>query len=148
MTAIDEVYIPSPSAPPRSRWRRPSTHPAARSAWPVARFPTRRLQALTLLNDPVFQEAAQALGQLMAARGGSIEERVEALFQRCLARPPDREERSQLARFFQSQKRRFELKELDAAKIAGPGSGEANERAAWTVLARVILNLDESIIKG
>jgi len=106
------------------------------------------LQALTLLNDPVFEEAAQALGQLMAARGGSVEERVDALFRRCLTRPPDRDELSQLARFFQSQKRRFELKELDAAKIAGPGTGEAIERAAWTVLARVILNLDEAVTKG
>ena len=35
------------------------------------------LQALTLLNDPVFEEAAQALGRLMAARGGPVEERVD-----------------------------------------------------------------------
>ena len=40
------------------------------------------------------------------------------------------------------------LKELDAAKIAGPGLGEASERAAWTVLARVLLNLDEAVTKG
>jgi Protein of unknown function (DUF1553)/Protein of unknown function (DUF1549)/Planctomycete cytochrome C len=106
------------------------------------------LQALTLLNDPVFQEAAQALGQLMNARGGSVDERVNALFRRCLTRAPDRDELSQLAQFFQSQKRRFELKELDAAQIAGPGPGEASERAAWTVLARVILNLDEAVTKG
>jgi hypothetical protein len=106
------------------------------------------LQALTLLNDPVFQEAAQALGQLMAARGGSVEGRVDTLFRRCLTRAPDRDELAQLAQFFQSQKRRFELKQLDAAKIAGPGTTEASERAAWTVLARVILNLDEAVTKG
>jgi hypothetical protein len=106
------------------------------------------LQALTLLNDPVFLEAAQALGRLMAARGGPVEERVDALFRRCLTRPPDRVELSQLARFLRSQKRRFELKELDAAKFAGPGEGAASERAAWTVLARVILNLDEAVTKG
>ena len=106
------------------------------------------LQALTLLNDPVFEEAAQALGRLMAATDGSVEERVDALFRRCLTRPPDRDELTRLAQFFQSQKRRFELKELDAAKIAGPGTGEAGERAAWTILARVILNLDEAVTKG
>jgi hypothetical protein len=100
------------------------------------------------LNDPVFQESAQALGQLMAARGGSVAERVDSLFRRCLTRAPDRDELSQLVQFFQSQKRRFELKELDAAKIAGPGTIEASERAAWTVLARVILNLDEAVTKG
>ena len=81
------------------------------------------LQALTLLNDPVFEEAAQALGRLMAAQGGPVEDRVDALFRRCLTRAPDRDEVSQLAAFFQAQKRRFELKELDAAKIAGPGDG-------------------------
>ena len=84
----------------------------------------------------------------MAARGGPVEERVDALFRRCLTRAPDRDEVSQLARFFQAQKRRFELKELDAAKIAGPGEGDASERAAWTVLARVLLNLDEAVTKG
>ena len=106
------------------------------------------LQALTLLNDPVFEEAAQALGRMMAARGGPVEERVEILFRRCLTRAPDSDEVSQLARFFQVQKRRFELKELDPAKIAGPGEAEAGERAAWTVLARVLLNLDEAVTKG
>ena len=47
--------IRSPSAPLRSPWRRRSTRPAARSASPGARFPIPRLQALTLLNDPVFR---------------------------------------------------------------------------------------------
>ena len=106
------------------------------------------LQALTLLNDPVFQDAAQALGRLMAARGGSVEERIDSLFRRCLTRAPDRDEMSQLVAFLQAQKRRFELKELDAARIAGPGEGDADERAAWTVLARVLLNLDEAVTKG
>jgi len=96
----------------------------------------------------VFQEAAQALGRLMAARSGSVEERVDALFRRCLTRPPDRDELSRLVRFFRSQKTRFERKELDAATIAGPGEGDAGERAAWTVLARAILNLDEAVTKG
>ena len=36
------------------------------------------LQALTLLNDPVFEEAAQALGPMMAARSGTVEERAES----------------------------------------------------------------------
>ena len=53
-----------------------------------------------------------------------------------------------LVQFYQAQKRRFERKELDAARIAGPGEGEAGERAAWTVLARALLNLDEAVTKG
>jgi hypothetical protein len=106
------------------------------------------LQALTLLNDPVFQETAQALGRLMAAKSGSVEDRIDALFRRCLVRSPERDELSMLVRYYQSQKGRFERKELDAAAVAGPGEGEASERAAWTVLARAILNLDETITKG
>jgi hypothetical protein len=106
------------------------------------------LQALTLLNDPVFQEAAQALGRLIAAQGGSVEARVDALFRRCLTRAPDRDELAQLVRFFKSQKPRFERKELDAAAIAGAGEGDAIERAAWTILARALLNLDEAVTKG
>jgi hypothetical protein len=106
------------------------------------------LQALTLLNDPVFQESTQALGRLMAAAAGSVEERIDALFRRCLTRPPDRGEVARLAQFYRTQKRRLERNELDAAKIAGAGEGKTGERAAWTIVARVILNLDEAITRG
>jgi hypothetical protein len=105
------------------------------------------LQALTLLNDTAFVECAQALGRLTASREGSAEERAAWLFRRCLTRPPTAEERAALAAFYRTQKGRFERKELDAAKIAGPGDGDANERAAWTVTARAILNLDEFVTK-
>ena len=73
--------------------------------------------------------------------------RAAWLFRRCLTRPPTNEERAALAKFYRSQKERFERKELDAAKIAGPGEGNANERAAWTVTARALLNLDEFVMK-
>ncbi|HEY7326345.1 MAG TPA: PSD1 and planctomycete cytochrome C domain-containing protein [Gemmataceae bacterium] len=105
------------------------------------------LQALTLLNDPTFIEAAQALGRMMTERKGSVAERVDHLFRRCLTRPPSAEEKSQLVTFFETQKRRCEHKELDAAKIAGIGAGDVNERAAWTALARTLFNLDEAIVK-
>jgi hypothetical protein len=106
------------------------------------------LQALTLLNDPAFTEAAQALGRMTAARKGSVAQRVDYLFCRCLTRPPTAEETIQLVQFYESQKRRFERKDLDAAKIAGAGSGDVNERAAWTALARILCNLDEAIVKN
>jgi hypothetical protein len=106
------------------------------------------LQSLTLLNDPVFQEAAQELGRRMASQAGSVEERIDDLFRRCIARPPEPDERSLLLRFYRVQRERFERKELDAAAIAGPGEGDAVERAIWAVLARAILNLDEVVTKG
>jgi hypothetical protein len=72
---------------------------------------------------------------------------VDYLFRRCLTRPPTAEETAQLVKFYQTQKSRFEQKNLDAAKIAGAGTGDVNERAAWTALARILFNLDEAIVK-
>jgi hypothetical protein len=106
------------------------------------------LQALTLLNDVVFTEAAQAMGKLLAARGGTVGERMVFAFRRVLTRPPTKEEVATLVKFFESQRQRFAAKEFDAAKLAGPGAGDANERAAWTVVARALFNLDEAITKG
>ena len=106
------------------------------------------LQALTLLNDVVLTEAAQALGKIAAARSGNIEDRVVALFRRCLTRPPNPDELTTLTRFFENQKRRLVANELDPVKIAGAGEGDVVERAAWTTLARAILNLDEAITRS
>jgi hypothetical protein len=105
------------------------------------------LQALTLMNDPVFVDAAQALGRMMAARQAAVESRAAYLFRRCLTRPPVDEELALLVKYYRGQKQRFAGKELDAAAVAGPGEGDANERAAWTVVARSLLNLDETITK-
>ena len=105
------------------------------------------LQALTLLNDPVVSDAAQALGRMLAARKGTTEEKAEYLCRRCLTRLPSRDELAKLTAFVETQQRRFEKKELDAAVIAGPGDGDVNERAAWAALARVLFNVDEMIAK-
>lgn len=106
------------------------------------------LQALTMLNDAVLIEASQALGRLMADQPGSEAFRVRSLFQRFFARPPARDEVMLLVKFLQTQKRRFASGELDAAAVAGQGAGEADERAAWSALARALFNLDEAITKG
>lgn len=106
------------------------------------------LQALTLLNDAVFVEAAQALGRRLATLPGSEEERVQLAFRRILTRPATKDEIEKLTAFFVAQKRRFSLGELNAATVAGSGDGDVNERAAWTTLVRVLFNLDETITKG
>ena len=99
------------------------------------------------MNDTVYWEAAQALGTMLAARPGSLDERIDYLFRRALVRPPEGAERARLSAFFQTQHERLAKQELDASKIAGPGE-DALERAAWTLLARAILNLDETITKN
>jgi len=73
---------------------------------------------------------------------------VENLFRRCVTRPPSAEERAQLVKFYETQRARFAAGELKAADFAGKGDGDANERAAWTALARALLNLDEMISKS
>ena len=77
------------------------------------------LQALTLLNDPVFVEGSQALGELLAGTPGTLEARIGRLFRLCLSRPPEPEELSMLVHFYGNQRERLVKKELDAAKIAG-----------------------------
>jgi hypothetical protein len=103
------------------------------------------LQALTLLNDTVFFEAAQALGRMAAENRGSVEERAQMVFRRCLTRPPYDRELQGLTGFYHRQLERFKNGELDAAEVAGPGEGDVHQRAAWSALARVVLNLDETV---
>ena len=105
------------------------------------------LQALTLLNDAVFVETAQALGREWAAQAGSTPARLKELFQRCLTRPPTDTEMSHLVDFHAKQLARLSKKELDAEKLAGPGESDPAQRAVWTLVARALLNLDETITK-
>ncbi|HUG94112.1 MAG TPA: DUF1553 domain-containing protein, partial [Planctomycetaceae bacterium] len=109
------------------------------------------LQALTLLNDTVFVEAAQELGRWAAelpVHGdgvAAVEERMIALVRRCLTRPPDTEELRLLLDFHDEQKCRLATGELNAGMIGGGHPDGAIEVAAWTSVARAVMNLDEFI---
>lgn len=106
------------------------------------------LQALALLNDVVFLDASRALGRTLATQSGSVEDRVRSLFRRCLTRPPTDEEVATLAKFYAAQKERFAKGELDAKALAGETTGDVNECAAWTALARALWNFDEAITRS
>jgi hypothetical protein len=106
------------------------------------------LQALTLLNDAVFVEAAQALGNWAAAQSEPVPVRVGALFRRCLIRQPSSDELRLLVDFYQTQRERFARQDAAVDAVAGPGSGDVRDRAAWTLVARALLNLDETITKN
>jgi hypothetical protein len=107
------------------------------------------LQALSLLNDTVFMECARSLGQRAAKMVGEAPTRVEFLFRCCLTRPTSDEERAKLVQFYQTQIARIACGELKAADIMETNKGDRlNEEAAWTVVARVLLNLDEAITKS
>ena len=104
------------------------------------------LQALTMLNDTIFIEAAQTLGREFSGRNEPESVRLQTLFRRCLTRPASTEELSLLTRYLEEQSARLQRKDLDAAAIAGPGDN-AISRAAWTLVARALLNLDEIITR-
>ena len=107
------------------------------------------LQALTLLNDPVFVEGSQALGARWRSATGTCRrtDRRAVSGYVCRARRSLRK-LSMLVHFYENQRERLAKKELDATKIAGSAGDLAIDTAAWTILARAILNLDETVTKG
>ncbi len=121
--------------------------PSGEACLPRREVSNTPLQALTLLNDAVFLEAAQQLGREWATRSGSTEEQVTALFRRCLTRPPRSDELTALVTFLEQQQKKFATNEPAAKQLAGPGDDNVITRAAWTATARVLLNLDEMIGK-
>jgi Protein of unknown function (DUF1553)/Protein of unknown function (DUF1549)/Planctomycete cytochrome C len=115
------------------------------------------LQALATLNEPIYLECARALAMLTLERGGSTNsERLSYAFRRCLARAPADSEKSTLLRLLDKQMRRFEAPGADAWAVAAgdsakhpqlPAGARPQDFAGWTVVARVLLNLDETITK-
>jgi len=86
------------------------------------------LQALTLLNDQMFMEAAQAMAKAVLAESPDDDSRLTNTFRRCLTRPPASDELTMLKTFLQKQR---------AQKLDG--------EALWTSVCRAVLNLDEAI---
>ena len=104
------------------------------------------LQALTLLNDPVFFECAQQLGARMAeVPTADAAERIRHGFERALARPPSAEELARLLKLYEAQLKLAQANADGAAKIVGAkqAAPEVPEKATLIALGRVILNLDE-----
>jgi hypothetical protein len=52
-----------------------------------------------------------------------------------------------MVQFVERQRGRFDAGQLDARKFTADGEGNLVERATWTVVARAVLNLDESVMK-
>ncbi|HEY4988403.1 MAG TPA: DUF1553 domain-containing protein, partial [Opitutaceae bacterium] len=112
-------------------------------------------QALTLLNDPTFVEAARALAEhsLAAHPGADFGVSLNEAFLRLLARPASERETDSLRRFFEGQLTYYRSKPAEADKAlsvgryAGPGVADAPTLAAWASVARVLLNLNETIVR-
>ena len=119
------------------------------------------LQALTLLNEPLFMESARALASMTLRQGGDTgSQRLIFAFRRCLGREPTAAESAELLAFLDKQERRLREGWLSAPDLAGLHGKDAKEvlalvpkgatpadLAAWTAVSRVLLNLDETITK-
>lgn len=111
------------------------------------------LQALTTLNDPVFFEAAQHLALRMTRLASAdIGDRAAHGFRLALSRTPSASELEHLVSFHREERTRFESDLMAAFEAtAGIWDGSANpdlaDLAAWTMVANVLLNLDETITK-
>lgn len=109
------------------------------------------LQALTLMNDPVFVEAAQALAQRVTREApAAADARLRHLSRLCLTREPGAEEFERLRAYYVGQKQRVAAGGMDALKVLGEAlpvesSPEAVEAATLVATARVLMNLDEFI---
>jgi hypothetical protein len=118
------------------------------------------LQALTLLNDEVFFEAARALAdrvsrEIQPPRTGRnvsvIRARAALAFRLCTSRQPSEREIDLIVRGYERQLRHYRGRPAETTKVLGPGShGDGRdlaERAAWTLVANGLLNLDETVTK-
>jgi hypothetical protein len=122
-------------------WKRSSPYPSfvnfdapERTACTVRRSRTNTpLQALTLLNDPVYVDAAKALARRVVAErpAATVEERIRHAFRLCLAREPAAVEVDALRGLFEQQR-----------------AVHGDEAAGWQAVATALLNLDEMITKG
>ncbi len=100
------------------------------------------LQALTLLNNPVFFECAQGLGQRMAsAGGGDARKNIARGFALCFSRPPTKAELDRLARLFEDERRAVEQAPDLPARLMPESATPA--AAAYVAVAQTMLNLDE-----
>jgi len=145
-----------------SHWQRTFLHPMlanfdapARDECAAARTQSNTpQQALTLLNDPSFVEAARVFAArlLQDSTATSDDARIERAFQLALNRQPKPQERDALRHFLASQRTHFAASPEDAAKLIATGIAPAAnlpapEHAAWTQFSRALLNAHEVITR-
>ena len=143
-------------------WRRTTFYPSfqvfdapTRETCAVDRSQTNTpLQALVTLNDPVFVEASRVLAQrIMLEVGDGVPERLRFAFRLCVARPPRENELNVLQRIYAEQLTKYLADQAAAVSLVSNGTAPrpsdlpVAELAAWTTVANVLLNLDETITR-
>jgi len=112
------------------------------------------LQALTLLNDRVFFDAARGLAERAQRDGGqSLDERLDHAVRVVLSRAPTAAERQTLAELFERRRSAFAADSPAARELLGEtekaaaSDDELASRAAWVLVANALLNLNEAITR-
>jgi hypothetical protein len=112
------------------------------------------LQALVLMNDPTFVEAARALAQRIITDGGADNrKRLSYAFRLCTGRQATEQELTILARVYRQHLSRYRADQTAAEQLMHVGESPCPaccvcELAAWTMIASMLLNLDETVTKG
>ena len=112
------------------------------------------LQALVLMNDPQYVEAARLFGERMAATGGATAaERVAFGFRLATGRAPSAEERTVLARLYDEERASFASRPDEARKLLAVGEHQRDPKvpladaAAYAMVANTLLSLDATVTK-
>jgi Protein of unknown function (DUF1553)/Protein of unknown function (DUF1549)/Planctomycete cytochrome C len=112
------------------------------------------LQALTLLNDPTYVEAARVFAARIIEKGGDgFDARLRWAWRRALSRPPTEKEAMAMKELFEEQLAGFKMNANAARQLLMVGNAPTPEKldvvelAAWTSVSRTILNLHETIVR-
>jgi hypothetical protein len=124
----------------------------SREACTVRRVRTNTpLQALTVLNDPYFFDAARAMARRILAEGGTTApQRVIYGFRLVVSRRPSETELNNVLSFYNTQLTTYQRDTRAALETIGKQAGDSTdvpELASWTMVANVLLNVDETISK-
>ena len=113
------------------------------------------LQALQLMNDVQHFEAARALAERVLTQGGAdTNSRLEFLYRTVLSRKPNEDETRIVTAALQRQLELFAVEHDAATKAIHVGESESKKAAAdlataaWTMIANLILNLDEAVVRN
>jgi hypothetical protein len=119
---------------------------------PVSNTP---LAALTLLNDPSFLEAARVFAARMIREGGTAEaQRLVWAWREVLSRAPSEREAAALAKLYRQNYQQYNADREAARQLIGVGLApqpegiDVADLAAWTAVARALLNLNETITRN
>jgi hypothetical protein len=111
------------------------------------------LQALVLLNDPTYVEAARVLAQRLLETEADDTARIDLVFERALSRPALPEEEQILLALLQDHRASYAAAPDTAASLAkegnapAPANADPAELAAWTSVARAVLNMHETLTR-